>query len=349
MNLEDIFTFDVETAGSQPNFALQPWRMKYWEAWIRTYAIAFYKDKKIVTRGWEYDRAKLADTLTRIADQKKIVVGWNVPYDVACLQGEGLIEETRRIKWFDAMILWKNLDRSRKTYGLKEAVAKFLPQFAGYEDNVDFEGDIQKLLEYNQLDARFTFWLTAFLWKQLTPREQNALMIDMEDIAEVAYANLRGVQISIQAVKDAAAFATKQREENYAKILPHLPKELDKQGNLKFNLDSDRQIADLLFNQWGLPVFKRTPKQAPSVDKESLLELAHLDERAKWIQQYRETTGYLSKCVSAVIESLKYNKSPADCEPKPIVHPELRKAGTYTDRCTYSSSQNTESKKRKKA
>lgn len=329
--IHDWISFDVESEGDKPCYALQPWRVDTFEARIRTYAMSWVEKNKIQSTGVsEVNRVKLHKKLLLCASKNKIIVGWNVAFDISWLFAMGLREEVYANKWLDAMILWKQLDRARRTYGLKEAVREFFPNQAGYEEGVDFEGDIETLLEYNKKDTEFTLLLALKFWAALTESERRSVLIDMEDLPVVAERNYKGLELNPPAILETHAELMKRRNEAATKLAPYLPD--------GFNLDSSQQVAKLLFEDWGLPVYKLTPKQKPSVDEESLVETSHLDERAKWVQEYRSTTGLLSKCVKAPIKALEYNKG--KYSGPPIVHPELRKAGTVTDRCTYSSYQN---------
>ena len=54
-----------------------------------------------------------------------------------------------------------------------------------------------------------------------------------------------------------------------------------------FNLGSPKQIGDILFQQRGLPVLKKTPTGAPSTDEETLALLAQDHPLARAILDYR--------------------------------------------------------------
>jgi DNA polymerase-1 len=54
-----------------------------------------------------------------------------------------------------------------------------------------------------------------------------------------------------------------------------------------FNLNSPKQLAEIFFNQLGLPVLKKTPKGAPSTDEEVLEKLAEDYPLPKFILEYR--------------------------------------------------------------
>ncbi|MDY0006028.1 MAG: DNA polymerase, partial [Spongiibacteraceae bacterium] len=54
-----------------------------------------------------------------------------------------------------------------------------------------------------------------------------------------------------------------------------------------FNLSSPRQLGEILFEQQGLPVLKKTPKGAPSTAEEVLSELAHDYELPRVLMEHR--------------------------------------------------------------
>ncbi len=66
----------------------------------------------------------------------------------------------------------------------------------------------------------------------------------------------------------------KQHSEFLAGEMHKLEQKAQAAAGQPFNLASPRQLADLLFNQLGLPVLKKTPKGAPSTDEEVLERLA---------------------------------------------------------------------------
>ena len=74
-----------------------------------------------------------------------------------------------------------------------------------------------------------------------------------------------------------------------------------------FNLNSPRQLADILFKQLGLPVLKKTPKGAPSTDEEVLEKLALDFPLPRLILDYRA----LAKLKSTYTDKLPQMVNPA--------------------------------------
>ena len=142
--------------------------------------------------------------------------------------------------------------------------------------------DIRRATEYAAEDAEVTWHVHQVLRPQLAAEPMlEALYRDMElPVAEVLFRIERnGVLI------DAAAL-TQQSHELGSKM-QSLEAEAHALANQPFNLNSPKQLADILFTQQGLPVVKKTPSGAPSTDEEVLEKLAEDYPLPKKILDYR--------------------------------------------------------------
>jgi len=125
--ITDWISLDVETGGLEQNYALQPWRAMFHQAWIRTYALSWVEDGKMKHSATaDIDRYKMSQMLTNIAESGKTIITWKGTFDIAWFVAYGLVAEVHSCKWACAMVMWKNYDRNRKMYGLKEAVKLFI-------------------------------------------------------------------------------------------------------------------------------------------------------------------------------------------------------------------------------
>lgn len=89
-------------------------------------------------------------------------VSWNTKYEYKWLLRYGV---TLTGRCFDGMLAKHLLDEERP-HGLKEMVARFLPEFAGYGIK-NFGCDLETLSEYCSLDADLTLRLFLFFEKKL--------------------------------------------------------------------------------------------------------------------------------------------------------------------------------------
>lgn len=197
--------FDIETTGALPEYALQPWRAKTRQAYITCYAEVTPGDEQselVPTRG------TIRALAQKWVDSGTYVAAWNAKFEAAWLFAYDCGDLVHRIKWVDGMLLWKHLENApeyatvagkRRSYGLKAAVAEFLPEFAGYEADVDFHDTSvearETLRKYNVLDAKFTLHLTQRFYDELaqSPERLRAAMIEAQSISLFAEANYNGI------------------------------------------------------------------------------------------------------------------------------------------------------------
>ena len=342
--------FDVETSGLLDEHALQPWAES---SWLTSFATAKVSSGVIKTSVFPLDSsaAKAEDFerhLSLALDEfieaalkpDIVVVGWNVAFDAAWLIKYGYRKEVMRINWLDGMSLWKHCVRvpestltkaKRKSFGLKAAVGEFLPEFAGYDDNVSFhdmDNDaIDARLKYNKLDAGLTLRLTSKMMSKLkregAERQLRSALVEAKSIPLVADHYMTGIATDLPALEALGADVDKQRES--------LERELGALGAFPAVLSSPSQLQELLFDVWGLPVIKTTDKGNRSTDKEVLYELSFVDDRVMKIKRYRELKGLKTKFVDNIIASCVYNDDDRS-------HPTAFINSTYTGRMTYSSS-----------
>lgn len=351
--------FDVETFGKGKLYGLQPWRIMSRELRIRSYAFSYLHDNKMarIPVGEEsvagVNRHQLSQYLMACAERGDYIVVWNGAYDIACLLALGLEAEVLANKWIDGMLLWIRTEPRRNTYSLKDYIKENLPSLHGYADEIDHEVEtpIKELLAYNCGDTDATLYAAIACIQKLTEKELRAAMIEMADLPDVAAANLRGIMLDFNATKELYAYLTKQEADAIAALTPHLPpgryfatKKDDKNPN-KINVKSPKDLPALLYDTWHLPVLKTTPKGGRSTDKETLLELALQDPRAKQIIEIRQAQNRMGKYVQSAIESAKYHDNFNGYQDMYglgwmkcfITRPQCKKAATYTGRCTYGS------------
>lgn len=343
--LNKLIAFDVETQGEKQEYLLQPWRAATYEADIRMYSFAWFDEEgKIKTNLISpANRAALSDQFIRIAGQGQHIVGWNTPFDIGWLLGYGLRAEVFANKWLDAMLLWQRLETNKMrlkedgwgkdkqvSFGLKAAVKEFFPKLAGYEEGLDFmdlsDAMTAKMAPYCRKDTAFTLVLTKLFLEKLTEREVMNALIEAAALPMVAEAWVSGLHLDVSALDTLAAVVTMGTEEARAKLLAESPELAE------VNLGSPSQLAEVLFDKWGLTPLKKTPAGADSTDKETLYELAMIDPRAKLLKEVREGQNNFSKFVEGPRKSMAYHQ-------EEITRPQPRIYGTYSGRMTYTSKQ----------
>ena len=104
--------------------------------------------------------------------------------------------------------------------------------------------------------------------------------------------HIKGVKISNKKIETVSKFINNEISSYKQKIFQITEQE--------FNLNSPKQLAQILFEDMSLPVIKKTPKGAPSTDGSVLEELSKEYDIAKYILKYRE----YEKIRSTYIEGL---------------------------------------------
>ena len=355
MNLGNLCAFDWETSGELPEFSLQPWRVAQGKAWPTSLAWVQHVDGKPKVSGGvlddeslpardRLDRARMSASrmLEEAIDRKLTLGGWNTVFDVSWLLALGLEDLVSKVRFVDGLLCWRHffiepeyeMDRAKKRpYGLKTFVAENLPEFAGYNDEVDFHDRSVEarfdLHRYNVRDCIATYAGIRMLWDALSEPQQVAAAIEAQSIPLAAAANLMGLPVDVLATKELQASLHVTADECLAKLSPF--------GVTEKVVRSPKQLGDLLYDQWGLPVLKenigkKTKVVSRATDKEVLHELAFKDPRAKTLHHYREALGNCTKFADNILESAAYNEDGR-------VHPTANLFGTYSSRLTYSSKQ----------
>ena len=327
---ESAIGFDLETWGTLAEYALQPHRARNGDAGIR--AASWYINGQATGT-----LNPSCDLLTRVftVHSDKTFIGWNIQFDIAWSMAVGVPENLLlKITWIDSMLLWRHAwiepeseKAKKKSYSLANAIAEFCPEYSEDKEFHDFQAtdaeSLKKLLARNKVDAYVPVLLAEKFWGQLSDNQRRAALIEARCIPLVAKANLDGLAASRE---KAVALGTK---------LDHVAQEamLTIPELVNYDLGSPRQLADLLYGVWGLPVQGRSAKTgAASTDKSALYHLAAIDPRAKTIKEIREARNNKVKFADAIAASLAYNDDGR-------VRPNARIFGTYTSRMTYSSKQ----------
>jgi len=142
--------------------------------------------------------------------------------------------------------------------------------------------DVGRAAEYAAEDADVTLRVHQALCPQLVAEPAlDSLYRELElPIAEALFRIERnGVLI------DAAALS--QQSDELGRKIMALEAEAQQLAGQPFNLNSPKQLAEILFNRQGLPVVKKTPSGGPSTDEEVLEKLAEDYPLPKKILEHR--------------------------------------------------------------
>ena len=232
--------------------------------------------------------AVLAELKPLLEDAGVAKIGHDLKFDAIVLARHGV-----RLGGldFDTMIASYLVDATRSTYPLEELALEHTAYKALTEEDVCGKGVKALSLGDIPVEAALDFACErADLAGQLAPILR--ALLDKEQLTEV-YRSLElpliPVLIAVEQAGvrvDSAALAVQSRQVDIE--LNRLMKRIYELADGEFNINSPKQLAEVLFDRMGLPVLKRTgTSKAPSTAVEVLEELALTHELPKLILDWR--------------------------------------------------------------
>ena len=232
----------------------------------------------------------------------------NAKYDVLVLRSEGV---TLRGIEFDTMIASYVLDPGRRSHSLDMLALEFLDHtMTSYVDvcgkgksEITFDQvplDIAR--DYSCEDVDMTLRMREHFEPQLEAHELTPLFknIEMPLIGVLAEMEWNGIAI------DGQRFA--MLKERFQREREQVQLEIYKEAGEEFNIGSNVQLREILFNRLNLPVLKKT-STGPSTDASVLQELAEEGHRLpSLLMEYRE----LAKLESTYLDTLPRSANPRD-------------------------------------
>ncbi|WP_241737593.1 DNA polymerase I [Neptunicella marina] len=145
--------------------------------------------------------------------------------------------------------------------------------------------DLEQAGHYAAEDADITLRLHQHLWPQIETiagLKQTLQDVEVPLVPVLADMEQTGVLIDSQKLLEQSQFL--------ATRIMQLEKEVHELAGEAFNLNSTKQLQQILFEKLSLPVIKKTPKGVPSTAEEVLQQLAEEYELPKKLLEYRGLT-----------------------------------------------------------
>ncbi|MEO0212368.1 MAG: DNA polymerase [candidate division WOR-3 bacterium] len=228
---------------------------------------------------------------------------------------------------FDSKTMFKN---GVKEIGFDLILADYLidPDFASNKSNIEpieyillkYLGEKILTLDKEQIVAqklRVVYLLKDDLENKMRELEMEKLLKEIEIPVSKVICNMeeKGIKVDIHYLRE----LSKEFEMN----LKEIEKEIYELANVKFNINSPKQLSEVLFNKLKLKPIKKT-KTGYSTDTETLIELSKIHPIAKKILEYRE----LFKLKTTYIDSIISLVNPATNR----IYPKYNQRGTATGR-----------------
>jgi len=259
----------------------------------------------------------------------KFKLGHHLKYDTHVLANYGISIAGQR---YDSMLESYVLNSVANRHDMDSAAARYLGIKTIHYEDVAGKGakqitfnqvDVDRATEYSAEDADVTLQLHRALWPQIEALPKLATLYETieQPLVLVLFRMERtGVLIDPALLKVQSAQLS-------ARML-ELEQQAHAEAGGSFNLDSPKQLQEILFGKLGIPVMRKTPTGQPSTAEDVLEELAESHALPKLILEYRGV---------AKLKSTYTDKLPEQIEPSTgRIHTSYHQAVAATGRLSSS-------------
>jgi len=314
------FVFDFETTGSNPMMA-EPIGVSFSFSEAQAYYVAFSEEGPLKAE-------RVLGELRPIFENNKIKkIGQNIKYETLILKNAGIDLEGIS---FDTMIASYLLNPSKLNHNLNDISLEYLNHKMVSITELIGKGkkqismkdvDVDKVSNYSCEDSDVTYRLKNILSKELSKKGLDKLFYDVEMplVKVLAKMEFNGISIDTKLLSEL--------DKELTSSLKKIKEEIYKMAGCEFNVNSPKQLSEVLYVKLELPVLKKT-KTGFSTDEWTLRRLAGRHELPSALIKFRE----LSKLKSTYIEAL-----PKIINPKThCVHTSFNQTITATGRLSSS-------------
>ncbi len=264
-----------------------------------------------------------------LADTSKRKIGQNLKYDLNVLRNADLPVAG---PLFDTMIAAFVLDPTASSYGLDKLVPRLLGHQMipitsligkGKQQLRMDQVPVEHVAEYAAEDADYTWRLKELFEPQLQPAGLDKLFYETEMPLVTVLTDMEshGISLDVDFLADMGA--------HMAERVAAIADQVHQLVGTPFNLDSPKQLAGILFDQFGFRVVKKT-KTSRSTDAETLDVLRRETQHPVFplLLEYRE----IQKLRGTYVDALPNDRSPRTGR----VHTSYHQTGTVTGRLSSS-------------
>ena len=260
-----------------------------------------------------------------IEQNQKKIVGQNLKFDIPILSRHGInitefCSDTMLMSYvLNSTATRHGMDRLADYY-LNYTTTKYTDVTGTASKQISFsEVKLDVATDYASEDADITLRLYNVLAPMLKDKPtQEKLLHDIEYplVHVLARVEQNGAKIDKNKLS--------KHSKELSKKIDELSSQAFRIAGEEFNLDSPKQLLEILYEKQGLPVLKKTPKGQPSTNEDTLQRLSEEYELPKIILQYRT----LAKLKSTYTDSLINIENPKTER----IHTSYQQAVTSTGR-----------------
>lgn len=230
----------------------------------------------------------LAQFKPLLEDERKAKLGHHLKYDAHIFANYGIAMRGMR---YDSMLESYILNSTATRHDMDSVAKKYLGvDTIHYEDvcgkgakQITFDQvDIEAATRYSAEDADITLRLHEALWPQLNA--EPSLQAVYETIEQPLVNVL--LRMEHQGVLIDASLL-RQHSQQLAEAMQSLAARCHQAAGQPFNVESPKQLQDILYGKLNIPVLRKTPTGQPSTAEDVLEELALEHELPRLIIEYR--------------------------------------------------------------
>jgi DNA polymerase-1 len=237
----------------------------------------------------QLDRAKVLGMLRpMLEDIGKAKVGHHLKYDAHVLANYGIALNGQR---FDSMLESYVLNSVATRHDMDASAVRYLGVQTIHFEELTGKGakkitfnqvDVDRAAEYSAEDADITLQLHQAIWPQIEAIP--GLKFVYENIEQPLVPVLFRMERTGVLVDRALL---KAQSTQLATRMLELQTQAHKEAGGVFNVDSPKQLQEILFGKLGIPVVRKTPTGQPSTAEDVLEELAETYPLPRLILEYR--------------------------------------------------------------
>ena len=252
------------------------------------------------TQGMQLPKKEALETLRPVLEDESIgKIGQNIKYDIIVFKKEGV--ELQGVTC-DTMLASYLLDPTRRGHSLDDLSEIFLEHRtihikeligAGKSQILFSEVDISRAVDYACEDAEVAFRVASILMPRIEAEGLGDLYkkVELPLISVLADMELAGVRIDVPYLQ--------KLSDEFGAALDVTETEIYRSAGQSFNINSPKQLGEILFTKLGLKPAKKT-KSGPSTAVDVLEELALTHDLPRKILEYRS----IFKLKSTYVDSL---------------------------------------------
>ena len=237
----------------------------------------------------QLDRNKVLEALKPVLeDVTKAKLGHHLKFDAHVLANYGVALHGQR---FDSMLESYVLNSVATRHDMDSSAVRYLGVKTIHFEELTGKGakkitfnqvDVDRAAEYSAEDADITLQLHQAIWPQIEALP--ALKFVYENIEQPLVPVLFRMERAGVLVDRALL---KAQSTELASRMLELQSQAHQEAGGAFNVDSPKQLQEILFGKLGIPVMRKTPTGQPSTAEDVLEELAATHRLPKLILEYR--------------------------------------------------------------